>query len=264
MTVSPIRPPVAGLPILLGGGCQIGPAALMTLRQGGRWPLGAGAGAADLPEMLPQIEAELCPGWTTVSPDQAADGGSVRHFRASRLIAQAVSIALADAGCPAARIAGSRTGFVSASDYGCSDFIDGLRAGFEAEGPRAIRPTDFSVATQGYPMAALTMIWGATGPATAFHGGADSATEALAFADAMLRTGLAERMVVIRYDLLGPASRRHQVARGARPGVESLSVLVLSPAATTAPAAATGPDLAALLAPVPGLSAETHPEEVPA
>ena len=214
----------ATIPIFLHGLCALTPQEVICPRLGRRWPLSSGQAAQDLPDSLPDLGL----GARLADPDLAAEGSPMRHFRASRLIAQTAALALADAGLAPGALRATRTGFVSGSTYGCAEFLDTLRAGLATQGPRAIRPTDFAIATQGYPMAALTMIHGANGPATAFVSGEASAQEALAFAETLLRCAQADRMVVVQYDIFGPATRRHRKDHGGTELAESITALVLS------------------------------------
>ena len=202
------------------GGAVLTLASLETLRGDRRWILDSDAGVPLLPDDVPRLAG-----------DEATDAGPIRHFAESRLIADAAAAALADAGLTRADLAGPDTGFVSGSCYGCGTFLDGIRAGLAQNGPRGVRATEFSIATHGYPMAALAMSYGAQGPATAFVGDAGSAVEALAFADLMLRLGFCERMVVLGYDLPGPVAQAHLAVTRRLTSLPAIVALVVERAA---------------------------------
>lgn len=180
------------------GGAALTPASLEYLRARRSWPLDPIGPANHWPEDAPRL-----------SGDEETSAGPIRHFAESRLVADCVAAALADAGLSREDIAGPDTGFVSGSCYGCIEFLDGIREGLARQGPRGVRATEFSIATHGYPMAALAMAYGAQGPATAFVGGSGAAVEALAFAQLMLRIGFCRRMVVVGYELPGKVVRSH-------------------------------------------------------
>lgn len=153
---------------------------------------------------------------------------AVRHFPVSRLVHAVVFAAFIDAGKSASDIRGTRTGFVSGSYFGCADFLDTLREDLVRLGPRSIKPTEFSIATQGYPAASLGISLAATGPATAFIGGG-AVEQAVGFSQFMLETDMADRMVVIGFDLLGPATRAFSQRDRRSARRESVTAVVLEP-----------------------------------
>lgn len=186
---------------------------LSLLACGRGFALPEGEGALRLPDMLEGLPA--APGDRAAADDAET---APRHFRASRLVRDVAAAALADAGLSREDVAGPGTGFVSGSHYGCVDFLDGMRAAEREKGPRGVKPTEFAIATQGYPVAALGMTYGAQGPATAFVGGLTAGFEALAFARAMLAFRQCDRMVVIGYELPGDRAGSHLRALGAGDG----------------------------------------------
>ncbi|MFV0334837.1 MAG: beta-ketoacyl synthase N-terminal-like domain-containing protein [Tropicimonas sp.] len=199
--------------------------ALSCLARACRCALPAGDTApGSLPEALPPEVAEAAGALPLASRGQ---GGPIRHFRASRLVAGTVAAALADAGLTCEGLAGSGTGFVSGSTYGTAEFLDSLRLALDTRGPRAVRPTDFAIATQGYPMSALTMTYQTIGPATAFVCGQSATGQALDFAELMMQVGQAARMVVVGYEILGPQTRRHAARLGQEAPAETVVALVL-------------------------------------
>lgn len=197
---------------IIGAACFDG-GRLACLRQDRIWALPGDVSADGA--LFDTLPTELAGTIPAIRPGDAAEGGAVRHFPASRLIADCVAVALADAGLTVDAITGSHTGFVSGSHYGCVEFLETLRSAMQDRGPRAIKPTDFSIATHGYPMAALGMAYGATGPATAFVGGETASFEAMAFAELMMRIGQADRMVVVGYEIGGRRSDAHRRCRDA-------------------------------------------------
>ncbi|MFV0386840.1 beta-ketoacyl synthase N-terminal-like domain-containing protein [Paracoccus sp. (in: a-proteobacteria)] len=210
--------------LTITGGCCFDDHALVCLRQKVSLHVPGDAAGTDLPDTIPDaIKGRI----RMLYPTRPPEGGTIRHFRSSRLIADCVAAAFGDAGLQAGDVEGSDTGFVSGSYYGCAEFLDTLRESLHRDGPRAIRPTDFSIATHGYPMAALGMAYRATGPSTAFLCGPASVTEALAFARTMLDSGLTRRMVVVGYELLGPQTRRHHARLSSGALTETVACLVL-------------------------------------
>ena len=156
-----------------------------------------------------------------------------RHFDASELAREAVCAALQDAGVTPTDLIGTATGFVAASCFGAFEFLDGLRDLVETGGPRKLRPTDFSIATQGYPASALSMEFQTTGPCTAFVCGATAGHEALAFAKFAITSGQSDRMIVFAYDLDGPRETTlKQMAYGNATRSVSIVALVLERDAT--------------------------------
>lgn len=179
------------------------------LRSAARFAPREGGGAARLPESfdhMPDVP-RLRPGRDAA--EAAAGEAGPRHFRASRLVCDVVAMALADAGFAPEDVSGPKTGFVSGSYYGCVDFLDELRAAERAKGPRGVKPTEFAIATHGYPVAALGMTFGAQGPATAFVSGLTAGFEALGFALTMLAQRQCDRMIVIGFEIPGDRVRPH-------------------------------------------------------
>lgn len=165
----------------------------------------------------------------------------VAHFEGSKWVSECVAAALADASLSEADVIGSRTGFVSGSCFGAAEFLNSLHQTVETKGPRKLRPTDFAIATQGYPTAALSMEYQANGPCTAFVNGATSGYEALSFASLMLTEGQAERMVVLAYDTKGAACEKLQdAAYGTNIPEFSVVAFVLQTTSATLPIAKLG------------------------
>jgi len=198
------------------GGALAKDGQIQNLASGGCWPLDSTDGMHKMPPAVPALQ-----------PCDSAQAGPIRHFPLSRVVQQVVGVALADAGLTKEGVAGADTGFVSGSIYGTAEYLDSLRANYEERGPRGIRPTDFSIATQGYPMAALSMAYMGTGPVAAFVNGVTAGFEAISFAHHVIMQGLCKRMVVVGLDGFGDVTRRHYKALTGESASDCIVALVM-------------------------------------
>ncbi|MFZ5963417.1 beta-ketoacyl synthase N-terminal-like domain-containing protein [Thalassococcus sp. BH17M4-6] len=150
-----------------------------------------------------------------------------RHTRISHRLSRLVPRLLAQSGLSAEDIAGTRTGLVSGSSYGCAQVFE-MHQRLRRHGPRGVDAVRFAQATHNYPVSACAIEFGLQGPCLSVVSTETAGLDALQCAFDWLRDDRCDRVLVVAYEDMAPPIADHLVTRAmATPGKAYGEAMVL-------------------------------------
>ena len=165
-----------------------------------------------LPVVVPDVDTAFGPFNIKVLDQQEfkKNSGSARrrHTAVSYRLSAMIKRLIEQAGFDASQIAGSETGLVSGSSYGCSAVFD-MHQKLREYGPRGIDAVRFAQATHSYPISKCAIEFGLKGPSLALVSCEAAGMEALLCAYDWITENRCERVIVAAYEDFSAPVREH-------------------------------------------------------
>lgn len=150
-----------------------------------------------------------------------------RHTRLSRRLEKLIERTATMAKLLPDQIAGTETGLVSGSSYGCSSVMEEVRRQLVRKGSRGVDPIRFASATHSFPLSLNAIRFGIRGPCAALVSSEAAGLEALLCAADWLQAGRCERVLIAAYEDFGDPVAAHITAAGKPGAVNEAMALVL-------------------------------------